>query len=343
MRNLAQVIGTLIACLPAVQYGQLFYREMETIKILALHKRYDYNQRVHLSEDARKELQWWLDEGLDSNKPLTRDRPVGIIKSDSTGYAWGAVMKDEVTHGMWSDEEKTEHINVLELKAAMLGVLSLCRDLHDCHIRIELDNTTAVSYINNMGGTHSFKCNQLNRQLILWCKFKRIWLSACHIAGKANVSADRYSRKRSIHTEWSLNVETFQALCERFGTPLIDLFASHTNHQLPRYMSLYHDPYAAAINAFYQPWDEYVYIFPPFNLIPRVLKKLLDDKTEKALVVVPLCKTQTWFPKIERMALDTPLHLKPSKTLLTLPSDKAAIHPLYPKLSLMAFVLSGRR
>ena len=23
---------------------------------------------------------------------------------------------------MWSDEEKTEHINVLELKAAMLGV-----------------------------------------------------------------------------------------------------------------------------------------------------------------------------------------------------------------------------
>ena len=70
-------------------------------------------------------------------------------------------MKDEVTHGMWSDEEKTEHINVLELKTAMLGVLSLCRNLHDCHIRIELDNTTAVSYINNMGGTHSFKCNKL--------------------------------------------------------------------------------------------------------------------------------------------------------------------------------------
>ena len=102
---------------------------METIKILALHNRYDYNQRVHLSEDARKELQWWLDEGLNSNKPLTRDRPVGIIKSGSSDYAWGAVMKNEVTHGMWSDEEKTEHINVLELNAAMLGVLSLCCNL----------------------------------------------------------------------------------------------------------------------------------------------------------------------------------------------------------------------
>ena len=84
-------------------------------------------------------------------------------------------MKNEVTHGKWSEEEKTEHINVLELKAAMLGVLSLCRNLHDCHIRIELDNTTAVSYINNMGGTPSFKCNKLSRQLILWCEFKRIY------------------------------------------------------------------------------------------------------------------------------------------------------------------------
>ena len=195
VRNLAQVIGTLIACLHALQYGQLFYREMETIKILALHNRYAYNERVQLSEDARKELQWWLDEGLDSNKPLTRDRPVGIIKLDPSGYAWGAVMKNEVTHGMLGDEEKTEDINVLELKTAMLGVLSFCRNLHDCHIRIELDNTTAVSYINNMGGTHFFKCNKLSRQLILWCKFKRIWLSACNIAGKANVSSGRYSHK----------------------------------------------------------------------------------------------------------------------------------------------------
>ena len=63
---------------------------------------------------------------------------------------------------MWSDEGKTEHINVLELKAAMLGVLSLCRNLHDYHIRIELGYTTALSYINNIGGNHSFKCNKLS-------------------------------------------------------------------------------------------------------------------------------------------------------------------------------------
>ncbi|GFO27384.1 reverse transcriptase/ribonuclease h/methyltransferase [Plakobranchus ocellatus] len=73
-----------------------------------------------------------------------------------------------------------------------------------------------------------------------------------------------------------------------FGTPSIDLFAARTNYQLPRYMSLYPDPQAEAINALFHFWTGYVYIFFPFNLISRVLKKLREDKTEKALVIVPV-------------------------------------------------------
>ena len=57
-------------------------------------------------------------------------------------------------HGKWIEEEKTEYISVLQLKLAMLSVLILCCKLHDCHIRIELDNTTVVCYINNMVATH---------------------------------------------------------------------------------------------------------------------------------------------------------------------------------------------
>ena len=247
-----------------------------------------------------------------------------------------------VTHGMWCDTERQEHINVLELKAAMLAVQSFCREIKNCHVRIEIDNTTAVSYINHMGGTHSPKCDAISRQLILWCKARGIWLSACDIAGKDNRSADSYSRKQSIHTEWTLNTEMFDKVCNVFGKPAIDLFASRTNHQLPRYMSLYPDPAAEAINAFYHPWTEYVYIFPPFNLIPRVLKKLREEGTVRALVIVPEWKTQTWFPKLEKMRVGDPVHLNPSKTLLVLPSDTKAIHPLYPKLSLMACILSGK-
>ncbi|GFO27390.1 transposon ty3-i Gag-Pol polyprotein [Plakobranchus ocellatus] len=66
-------------------------------------------------------------------------------------------------------------------------------------------------------------------------------------------------------------------------------------------MSLYPDPKTEAINAFLHSWDEYVYIFPTFNLIPRVLKKLVEDQTERALIIVSMCTTQSWYPKLETM------------------------------------------
>ena len=110
-------------------------------------------------------------------------------------------MNDKVTHGMWSESESNSHINVLEIKAAMLGIQSLCQGVSHCHVRVEIDNTTAVSYINNMGGTHSKECNDITRELLLWCKSKNIWVSACHIPGKTNTETDACSRKKSINTE----------------------------------------------------------------------------------------------------------------------------------------------
>ena len=343
VRDLAQVIGTLVASFPAVEYGRLFYRQLEMLKTQTLRNAFNYDKQILLTQEARDELRWWTVEGIYSSRPLVRENPCMLIRTDASSFAWGAEMNGEVSHGMWSDKEKDLHINVLELQAALLGIQSLCHKLRHCHLRIELDNTTAVAYINNMGGTHSVACNAITKTLLLWCKARGIWLSACHIPGKDNTVADSYSRKQSIHTEWSLNVNVFSHLCEIYGTPSIDLFAARTNNQLPRYMSLYPDASAEAINAFLHVWDEYVYIFPPFNLIPRVLKKLREDRTKKALIVVPEWKTQTWFPKLNSLMTGQPFHLKPSKTLLRLPSDSHAVHPLHRKLRLMACTLSGRK
>ncbi|GFN74729.1 transposon ty3-i Gag-Pol polyprotein [Plakobranchus ocellatus] len=154
VRALAQTEGTLIACFPAIEYGQLYHRHLEILKINSLKTVYDFERLILLSEEAMSDLKWWLNDGLKSKKSLVREKPRATIKSDSSGYAWGAVMNktdsgtsNSVTHGMWRDNERKEHINVLELKAAMLAVQSLCRELTDCHVRIEIDNTTAVAYI----------------------------------------------------------------------------------------------------------------------------------------------------------------------------------------------------
>ncbi|GFO27385.1 transposon ty3-i Gag-Pol polyprotein [Plakobranchus ocellatus] len=136
VRTLAQIIGTLVVCLPAVEYGRLYFRHLEILKIKALKKSYNSNKKVTLTKEALDDLEWWTSEGLNNVRMLVRERPIAMIKTDASGYAWGAVLNGVTTHGMWSDEECKEHINVLELKAAFFGIQSLCREFRNCHIRI---------------------------------------------------------------------------------------------------------------------------------------------------------------------------------------------------------------
>ncbi len=73
----------------------------------------------------------------------------------------GAVKGDSFTGGRWSTLEQLAHINVLELKAALFGPRSLCTHDKDVHIQLQLDNTTAVAYLNKMGRTQSRPLNDL--------------------------------------------------------------------------------------------------------------------------------------------------------------------------------------
>ena len=41
---------------------------------------------------------------------------------------------------------------MLELKAALFGLKAFCSHMDNIYIKLELDNTSAIAYINNMGG-----------------------------------------------------------------------------------------------------------------------------------------------------------------------------------------------
>ena len=72
---------------------------------------------------------------------------------------WGAYCDGmEPTGGRWLAREIAENrqINCLELEAAKLGLQALCAKEKDVHIYLQLDNVTAVTFINNMYGRHSF-------------------------------------------------------------------------------------------------------------------------------------------------------------------------------------------
>ena len=55
------------------------------------------------------------------------------------------------TVGLLSEEGQANQINYLEILACFLTLKTFCTDLRDCHIKAMIDNTTAISYINNMG------------------------------------------------------------------------------------------------------------------------------------------------------------------------------------------------
>ena len=99
-----------------------------------------------------------------------------------------------------------------------------------------------------MGGTHSLACNEIAREVWLWCISRKIYLTAAHIPGKENIQADQPSRLFNDRTEWKLDKSVFTKLLTIFGKPVIDMFASRLNHHLASYVAWIPDPDAMAVD-----------------------------------------------------------------------------------------------
>ena len=80
--------------------------------------------------------------------------------------------------------------------------------LTNWHVKLYMDNTVAVTYINKMGGKIEI-LNDLTKNIWIWCMNKNIWLSASHIAGVDDIDADFSSRDKHSGMEWILNIEVF--------------------------------------------------------------------------------------------------------------------------------------
>ena len=180
----------------------------------------------------------------------------------TTGEVWG---ENRRTRGRWNQQEAFHHINYLELLAVLLTLKAICGECANLHIRAQCDNTTAVCYINNMGGSKSPDCNLATRQIWDYCIERNIWLSASHLPGCENTEVDRESRHFNDRTEWKLEPTIYHSITEQFGEPSIDLFASRLNKQCSVYASWRPDPDALFVDAFSANWSYFfVLCFPSF-------------------------------------------------------------------------------
>ena len=162
---------------------------------------------MNISHEVRDELQWWLENLGVLFRPIYVGEPDLVIYTDASLEGWGChITKSDVScGGRWTENEKENHINYLEVKAVYLSILSHCKQMNGKHIRIMSDNTTTVAAINKQGSIRSKKINQLSRLIWLFAIENELWLSAAHCPGAINTEADRASRQFSDETEWTLD------------------------------------------------------------------------------------------------------------------------------------------
>ena len=91
---------------------------------------------------------------------------------------------------------------------------------------LQLDNTTVVAYINNLGGRVSPQLTSLARSLWMWALQRDIMLTAQHISDTSNCVVDTESRTIRDRTDWKLNPLVSNRINKIFGPLEIDLFAS---------------------------------------------------------------------------------------------------------------------
>lgn len=342
VHDASKLIGTLIAATPAVQYSMLRTRQLEIDKINALHlSNGDYNANIVYSKTSIDDLGWWKNSLPNSCHPIITENYDVTIFTDASPTGWGITMNGKVTRGFWSLEQQQLHINTLELLAVLHGVESFLPGRKHLTILARVDSTTAKAYINRQGGCKSPINLAAARKIWEWCEDHANWIVATYINTKLNVIADHASRLQVDGNDFKLDSISFSKIQSKLGVPQIDLFASHQTNQCKNYYSWFPDPGCIGVDAFSYKWDTFFYAFPPFSLVARVLKKVINDSAT-GIIVVPNWKTQAWYPVFKELTKSKIVKLKKGSFLLISPYSHRP-HPLNRTLNLMAAIVSAQK
>lgn len=123
IRDVAKVIGMIVAIFPAIKYGALHYCHLENDRKFALkaHKG-NFDCFIVLSISAKIELQWWIDNIDTATNDTVVKEPEVTLTSDASRQGWGCTFQGCCSGGAWLPAETTFHMNYLELKAAFFAL-----------------------------------------------------------------------------------------------------------------------------------------------------------------------------------------------------------------------------
>ena len=341
LKTWLSLLGLLGSAQALVPQGRLRLRPLQMLLATQRVDRTNLQAPVKVTPCCVRHLQWWVqEENFLAGLPLAPFNPSKHLFTDASLEGWGAHLDFQTVRGVWSPSHASRHINWLELMAVWLALQHFLPSLQGHHVLLACDNVTVVAYVNKQGGTKSRRLTGLVWDVLMWCWDHNIQLRARHIPGSLNVLADSLSRPNQvIQTEWSLHPHVFQQICQEWGTPQVDLFATRFNRRLPVFVSPIPDETALTVDALSMSWDGLLaYAFPPPALLPQVLRKVRESSCQVFLVASAWPK-RSWFPDLLDLSVDCPRRLPQWSALLSQPGG--FLHPNPSLLRLRAWRLSA--
>ncbi|KIH69452.1 hypothetical protein ANCDUO_00200 [Ancylostoma duodenale] len=307
LRCVSRFVGRVIWISMASGISILFLRTLQSrLRRFKLTCSADYEAVHPLPPSCKSDLIWFTKRFHKfCSEPILEEEPSYVFTSDASDLGWGAIGPRGSTAGRWKPSERSWHINQKEMLACYFGLRCLGNDLTNCTVRLEMDNTTSMWYINKKGGTRSSRLNSLTREIWLWATRRKLRLLACFRPGTLNSEADWLSRNFTDASDFSLDPIVAMSLFAKWGVPEIDLFASRASRKCRRFYSFLPDPGACAVDAFAQDWSGiFGYAFPPFNMVGRVIRKAVREHA-RIILVCPRWQAQSWWPLVSRYGKET--------------------------------------
>ncbi|XP_029441848.1 LOW QUALITY PROTEIN: uncharacterized protein LOC115081559 [Rhinatrema bivittatum] len=341
---LLRLMGKLTAMSLVVPLGLLFLRPLQIwINNLGLNSKLHQHRLVRLSNQCLLHLRPWGNVDF-----ICKGVPLGscpsrreVVVTDASLKGWGAVWNHRMVRGVWSPQERLQHINVLELRAVRLALKHFLPALRGRHVLVRSDNTSTVYHINHQGGTRSNHSLAETRKLLLWALPRLQSVRAVHLPGVQNSAADLLSRQKPPPGEWRLNPIVVQMIWQKYGVAEVDLFASSTSTHCPRWYSLSEPDSPLGQDALAHPWpDCLLYAFPPLPLLMLTLHRI-DQSSHRVLLVAPFWPGRIWFPMIYKLLEGEPWALPERKDLLSQLQGRIW-HPHPERLQLYVWPLRGR-
>jgi len=339
------LIGTLTSLYRFFQFGRLHTRPIQWHLLTSWNQRSGHPlQMIDIPQFLLPFLQWWLDRSiLPAGVDLLPTKFNYHLFTDASLIGWGGHANGVNTAGLWSQEERTLYINVLELRAVINSLLALVPP-KGAKILVATDNTTVVAHINKQGGTHS-RSLMVETYDLYSLVMENDWvIQARYIPGQLNCIADQLSRTgQPLPSEWSLNPRALERLFKAWHRPQIDLFATRFNNKLPVFVSPSPDDLAIAVDALSFNMNGLdVYAFPPREIMSQFLQRFQMSRGCRAIVVAPKWPKQPWYPLLTQLAVVPPIKLPCWETLLSQPLS-GKLHPFPEILNLHGWLLMSKR